>query len=251
MKYSLRILNKNMFNGVNRYINCSHTLIPQMTPTGKGFKTGLTDEEARKYEKALYQELGTLNPNSPAWENEYNLRITRQVTTLDSDIPEDAVRIAWLKQHSLVANGLKESQMDSRYEYVLYAVEEEEKAQNKKFKRKRQAYQLFGNMSAEDMRDYLFVMGKNPAGMSTDAVENEIQLEIEANADKFISTQEDKIYKQRILIAKALAQGVLKQKGGSLFYEEEFLGSNTDAIVETLMKPTNANILAAIMDQVK
>lgn len=248
--YIFKKIHNNVFNNVGSYRRCNHTLRAQLDERASGLRNGIdSPEDQKKWEQQLNLNSGDLDYQSPIWDNQLSVTVQDTgITRLYSEIPIDAIRIEWMKRHSMIAFGRKDLQEKPKAEYLLIAPDEEVKEENKNFKQKRNAYKEFSMMSTSEMSDVLYAMGKNTTDMGTDAIENRLQTEIEVDPKKFLSIIQDPEYKYKVLVNKAVAKGVLKKKASKIYYDDEIIGHNLDSTVSYFADPKNQNILSSVMD---
>src|SRR5688572_30360227 len=139
---TIQRLNGVQFGGLSIYPK-SVTVLSTEMGKDKLYKTGLTEEEERKYEGILGLNPGTLKRNSKFWA-ELTVRIGGKSLKLDLDNPLDYLKYKVCLQSSKIANSITEKSKWPDAMFVIFDEEEEAKRENIKISAKRKAYAKFG-----------------------------------------------------------------------------------------------------------
>jgi hypothetical protein len=234
--YTLRKINPNQWSNIPMYQGvCAH-IGPCLDKVGLPI-TGLTEDSQfvnskgqtevlkgtrGQFEKLLGLEEDTLRQRSDFWTT-FTVRIELDDLKLNADIPDHALKIAFLKaQKALVADGAKN--IHSKAEYVLYTEEAEAESGNKQNKTKRTAYALFDELTPTDMREVLEMTGVRTSSLSTAAVESRLSDFMEEYHSKFVSLVKDPNRKNQSFVRRCLDKGVLEIDNGDVMFNEIVLG---------------------------
>src|SRR5699024_6643526 len=155
MEATLRFIRTNPWVGISKFKNCGDYIGPYWTRSGNRY-TGLTEEDARRLEKAIGYPEGHLAPYSPFWAT-YSVKLGNKYLYIHTEKPEDELKYLFLKNHKRVAFGT--SNITPSTDYLLSNSQAEAEENNKKFKVKREAYSAFTKMSLEEMRKCLRLYG--------------------------------------------------------------------------------------------
>ena len=101
MEVELKFARVNPWAGIAKYKNCYDYIGPNFTRSGNIY-TGLTEEDARRLEKAIGFEEGKLSPSSLYWKT-YSVRLGAKPLYLHTERPEDELAYLFLLWF-LVAN---------------------------------------------------------------------------------------------------------------------------------------------------
>ena len=155
MEATLRFIRTNPWVGISKFKNCGDYIGPYWTRSGNRY-TGLTEEDARRLEKAIGYPEGHLAPYSSFWAT-YSIKLGNKDLYIHTEKPEDELKYLFLKNHKRVAFGT--SNITPSTDYLLSNSQAEAEENNKKFKVKREAYSAFTKMSLEEMRKCLRLYG--------------------------------------------------------------------------------------------
>lgn len=217
--------------------------------TKAGRLTGLTKEDEKYFEELLGYEPGTLARTSKFWKD-YQIKVTGKNHALNDEFPEDALAIKVARaQVGLVAPSKLALKTDGRYtqaEFVVVEAESEAKAENITFKDKKKAYKLLENLTVEDMRQILLVMGKGSSSMGNEQVENILMKEVDRAPKYFIEIVEDPNFELKNFIEECASLGILEKKGSGYAYAGELVKSSLGEMVDFLTDKTNSNMLLTL-----
>jgi hypothetical protein len=217
--------------------------------TKAGRLTGLTKEDEKYFEEKLGYEPGTLAKTSKFWK-EYQIKLTGKNHALNDEFPEEELAIRVAKaQIGLVAPSRLALKTDGRYtqaEFVVVEAELEAKAENVTFKDKKKAYKLLENLTIEDMRQILLVMGKGSSSLGNEQVENILMKEVDRTPKAFIEIVEDPNFDLKLFIEDCASLGVLEKRGSGYAYAGELVKSSLVEMVDFLNDKTNSNMLLTL-----
>ena len=217
------------------------------------YNTGLTKDDEKRLEKALYLKEGSLSSSK---ENKYWVEkdegrgyyIMFEGNTpliLDTENPEDELKYLVLKGQKRVAKSVAESNHPTAL-FVIFNEEDEAAKDNKRGKSKRMAYTLFDSLSPNEMRDILMVYGKPASSSSDDVVENQLQKLLEEDPNLFLLHANDPSKKTKVFILKLVKEGILVKKSGAYFEKgsDEPIAYALDEMIKFLdAKANNAKLL--------
>ena len=260
--YYLRKIHPNTWSGVRLYQFSNEDIGPGIDEQGLPV-TGLTEDETitnakgqkeiikgsrTEMEKELGYEQGTLKKGtimkpSDFWLN-FAIRIGDGDEKFDMSIPENKLKVAFLRAQPQVADGVKDIRAKS--EYVLFTREEEAANSNKEKKIKRKAFSLFEQLTLEDMANILELVGIKASNLTKDVVEDKLSDYMEEYPQKFVAIIEDPTRKNKTFIRKCLDKGVLTLDGGTILFNEVVLGYDIDSAASRLFDKDNGKTLEAI-----
>ena len=196
--------------------------------------------------KAMESEMdlaeGTLKQSSAYWIN-YNIRIGSDELKLDLTNAHDLMKYLFATAQSNVANSLKEIELNSKAEFVLYSPEQEAEAKVKARSSLKKAYALAENLDLETKMNLLNVYGFIVDSTEINTIENKIDEQIEADPDKFLKIVGDDYLVYRSLITKALDKGILSIDNGAIYHGEIVVGYDKDAASKALAADDRLNAI--------
>ena len=248
MEVIVRILKVNPWTGLTKWPTTFDYVGPYWTRSGNIY-TGLTNEDARRLEKALGKQEGELNPNSDFWTT-FAVRIGAKDLILNTDRPMDELQYLFLKNHKRVAVGL--SNIDPSKDYVMINSDAEAEQQNKANKTKREAYRELDKMSIEDMRKCLRLYGMKSDTMSNELVEAKLTEQIEKSPEKFMLKWVNNADKDiNYLIEEAIAKNIIRRNRSQYFFGTDMIGNGLDDAITYLKDKKNQEIKLAILQEIK
>lgn len=248
MEVIVRILKVNPWTGLTKWPTTFDYVGPYWTRSGNIY-TGLTEEDARRLEKALGKPEGELSPNSEFWTT-FAVRIGAKDLILNTDRPMDELQYLFLKNHKRVAVGM--SSIDPSKDYVMINSDAEAEQQNKANKTKREAYRELDKMSIEDMRKCLRLYGMKSDTMSNELVEAKLTEQIEKSPEKFMlkwANNPDKEF--NYLIEEAIAKNIIRRNRSQYYFGTDMIGNGLDDAIAYLKDKKNQEILLAIKQELK
>src|SRR3990167_2945033 len=202
-KIYLKALPKKGFGQFSLFSKCKETLI--CSPGNGGWKTGLTEEEQTKLEKALQLPEKTLGKFNDAYWNTWGYHIMGPIknegniiATLDLSNPNDFLTYKVLSNNKYVMGNPEDFKAKARF--ILQDTEREAEVSNVKFKRKAKAMEVLSNSTPEQLKDILKMFGKNGDTLKESIVQNELYNYIEESAEKFLEAAELAKNKTRVLV---------------------------------------------------
>lgn len=204
-----------------------------------GTVTGLTKEQEAYYEKELGLEAGKLARTSSFWDD-WNVPVNARGTDLNDEHALDALAIIVLKQRENVGLTLDDSKKAGT-EYILTSEDHDARVAIDKRTYKKKAFMLFGNMTPEDMKNFLLAKNRKVTGMSPDAIEKLVGDMMELSPKDFLATAEDDDKDLKVFINELVHCGALT-KNGSAFLDtasNETLAFGPEAMVIYFKNPEN------------
>lgn len=225
----------------------------------------LTKAEKAYLEEAMGLETNALSVHSQVdnyWSN-YQVKLGKEDTILDLSIPEEYIKYKVLLANteciapSLDAVNLKQKET---YEYVLLHEEEEAKANKKRVNKNIEAYKILGKIEGDKdkLRTIVEIATSRPQHRtaSIDALTDQIDRLIQANANLFLTIAQDPLLDTKVLLKKGIETGAVKVKN-DLFYDADGkplcdAGNATFSVAaEWLNKPKNQGTKLAIEAKIK
>lgn len=248
MEVIVRIIKSNPWTGITKWPTCYDYIQSYWTRSGNIY-TGLSDEDARRLEKAMGYAEGYLNPMSSFWDT-YAIKIGRKDLILNTDKPEDELKYLFLKKHKRVANGL--NAITPATDYVMINKDSEAKEANKRNQTKREAYRVMDKMSIEDMRKCLRLYGIKSDTMSNELVEAKLSEQIEASPDKFMLKWANNPNKEiNFVIEEAIAKNIIRKNRTQYFFGTDLIGNGIDDVIAYLNDKKNQDLKLAILQEIK
>lgn len=248
MEVIVRIVKVNPWTGLTKWPTTFDYVGSYWTRSGNVY-TGLTQENARRLEKALDKEEGELNPNSDFWTT-FAVKIGKKDLILDTTRPMDELMYLFLKGHKRVADGL--ANVNPSKDYVLINKDSEAEQQNRINKVKREAYRELDKMSIEDMRKCLRLYGMKSDTMSNELIEAKLTEQIETAPDKFLLKWVNNPNKEmNYVIEEALSKNIIRKNRSQYFFGTDMIGNGLDDVIAYLNDKKNQDIKLAILQEIK
>lgn len=248
MEVVLKFARPNAWAGIAKYKDCKEYIGPYWTRSGNRY-TGLTEEDARRLEKAIGYEEGHLAPTSPFWTTFAVILGTRDLV-LHTENPYDELQYLFLKSYKRVANGI--ANVRPCHDYVLVNKEYEAEETNRINKKKREAFAEFGKMSLEDMRKCLRLYGVKSDNISSELVESKLFELIEKDPDKYsLLWTNNKNKDTQFIIEAAISKNVMRKSKNLYYYGTDVIGRSLEDTIAFLKEPKNQDIRMAIMQEIE
>jgi hypothetical protein len=243
MKIIVKTLNKNLWAGAAQYKNCTTSLAPYFTRSGRIY-TGLTKEdEVRLGEKLRID----LLPTSPFWST-FHIKLGVKDLILDISDPYDELRYIFLRGHKRVADGLADKKPTANY--VIVNEESEAKEENKRNQLRRRALRELDKLSIGDMRKCLRILGNKADEVSNEVVEQRLNNIVETNPLTFLEKWVDNKTKEtEFLVQDAVAKNVIRKNKNVYKYGTDIIGQSLEGTVSYLDNPANQDLRFAITQE--
>jgi hypothetical protein len=263
--YVLRKIHPDSWTGIRLYTYANEDIGPAIDDQGLPI-TGLTENSTKPnskgnteivrgtrelLEEKMGLEPGTLKKGSlikpsPFWLN-FCVRIGEGDEKFDTSVPENQLKVEFLKAQPQVAFGVKN--IKAKSEYVLFTREEEAKQSNEGKTIKREAYKIFETLTLQDKVEVLEMHGVRTASMTADVVEDKLTDLLEEYPIKFKALATDPTRKNKTFIRQLLDKGILSIDGGAVMYNEVILGYDIDSAAVKLFSEEEAKTREALKIQ--
>lgn len=248
MIVELKIKKSNPWAGLIKYKGCVDYIAPYFTRSGSIY-TGLTQEDEKKYEKALGYADGTLAKDSDFWKT-FSVKIGANSLFLNDEFPRQEMLIKFLSGHKRVATSL--DKFSAGKDYLLINREAEAIEMNKINKLRRDAIKAFDKLSLEEMRKCLRLFGVRADNLSNELVESTLFNLIDKQPKKFFEKWVDNKSKEtEFLIEEAIAKGIIRKDRTQYYYGSELMADSLQACVNYLDSKTNQDLKLSIINQVE
>ena len=249
---TIQRLNKIQFGGLSIYPKAATVFGAELDQNGL-YKTGLTEKEERHYEKELGLKEGALKRNNKEFWGSFSIRIAGKSLRLDPEnVPMDFLKHKVCLSTSKVANSVTDKHKYPDALFVIFDEEEDAKKENVKISAKRKAYAKFGEMSTEDMRGILKIIGKKkPENVYNEVVENVLANFVETEPARFMTLVADPLKNTKILIDDLISLGIITKSGSYFKHGDDPIGNSTDEVAMYLEDPKNQTLLVSLKGRVK
>ena len=248
MEATLRFIRTNPWVGISKFKNCGDYISSYWTRSGNRY-TGLTEEDARRLEKAIGYPEGHLAPYSSFWAT-YSIKLGNKDLYIHTEKPEDELKYLFLKNHKRVAFGTSNNTPST--DYLLSNSQAEAEENNKKFKIKREAYSAFTKMSLEEMRKCLRLYGIKSDTMSNELIEAKLTEQIEESPKKFIMKWVENPNKEiNFVIEEAIAKNIIRKNRAQYYFGTDLIGNGLEDVIAYLKDKKNNDIKMAILNEIK
>ncbi len=239
-----------------KFERCFDVFTPGISAKAKALNTGLTKELEAKFETELSLKPGDLAKWSPYWDN-FSIRIPNDGLELDTDIPSENLFYHVLKADPGVATSVQ-GITKLGVQYLMISEENVAKESNGKREIIAKAWAKFSTMTDSEIRDALFVYGKNYTETNMEVCKNTLGNFIEENPKKFLELVVlDEDFAQTVFINKLIAAGIIVKRTASrgksqpLYFNDVHLGNEIKEVVNFIKDKENSNILIALQKQYK
>lgn len=233
------------FSGQSAYSNTKTSLEGAQLGKG-GYKTGLTKEEEKEFEKLLNLPSGTLSKSSKYWATVLNLSLPNdKAYTFTIDSLEDYIKYKVILNHSGIANS--ENTITPASDFYIEDIEARAKVEEKTINYKMEANEIFTQMTGEERKGFLKLYGKKGVNnMSDIVIKTQLYKEVENDPQRFILLYRNPDIKDRIEIEEMLESGVLTKKGQYYSYENEVIGNSVEACIAFFKDYKNQSLKIAM-----
>lgn len=248
MEVIVRSTKVNPWTGLVKWANCFDAVGSYWTRSGSRY-TGLTQEQAREFEKKLGFSEGTLSPDGTYWDT-FAVKIGKDDKILNTDKPEEELQYLFLKGHKRVALGL--DKVNPSKDYVLINKEAEAELANKANKVKRDAYRALDKMSLEEMRKCLRLLGTKADTLSNEMVEASLSQLIDKDPARFIRIWVDNPNKEiNFVIEEALSKNIIRKNRATYYFGTDVIGNGLEDVISFLKDKKNQDIYLSILGETK
>jgi hypothetical protein len=220
------------------------TLAPVLTRTGS-IATGATEEE---FKAIMAKDPFLRGTDYKEFYNKVSVSIGIGGKEFDLSIPKDHLIWLFLKEHPEVCTDLK-TLNPSKHTYLMVDKELEAEEKLTKIEYKVQAYGHLNEMTADEVKDFLILYGRNPDGVSPKVARTLIAEYIESNPSKFVTYYNDASRKYKIDFKKLMDAKILERRGGVYYYGEDVsLGASVEQAVEHLRSNANQELYLRLIE---
>lgn len=255
------ILYGGMAEGAVRYFT-----VPVLQSTG-AFKNVLTDAEKEYLEQVMgleYNALSIYKKENNYWEN-FRVRLTKQDTFLNLSDPNDYIKYkVLLANTNFIADSLETLQDRPRatYQYVLIKEGESEKRESDNISTIMKCYKEYGKIEndADTLKCIVELLDKRPLAKGTkiEFLQGKANTLIQSNPGLFYSTVTDPTLPVKVLIRKAVEEGIISRRGDQYYLKSDnspLCGSNEEPTLNTAAKylslPKNQELKLSIEAKLK
>ena len=247
---------KALFSGIGAYDKSTQSFGCEISGKDGRYKTGLTLEEEKDFEKRLNLPEGTLRPWSDWWGNNIrfnfqNLKVNRMVI----DSPKSELEYKVLLASSKIAKS--ELERHKSPSAIFYIVDDEIKAEveSASADAKFEAMELLLKLNAEEKRASLRLFGKKGVDkLSELVVKAELIKQMEKDPKGFSSIIGDKRLKVRMVAEELVDYGIINKHGHYYKNGDDTIASSTDELIDYLEDLKNQSVLLAMknrLDKIK
>lgn len=214
----------------------------------------LTNAEKTCLEEVMgleYNALSIYNKIDNFWDN-YTVRLTKQDNILNLANPDDYIKYkVLLANKDIIAPSMQELEDHPKatYQFVILHENEESKASKKKLTATMQAYMEFGKIQEDFdiLRTIIETIDGRPVSKSSkiEFLQDKVNKIIQADAKLFVRVANDPLLNTKVLIKKAIENGIISNRGGMLY-----LKSDGTPLCEDNEEPT-LNIAAKYLNMPK
>lgn len=240
-----------------KFENCVDKWCPGLDKTTGMLKTGLTSEEERSFEEKLGLEPKTLMKSSLYWDS-FVILIPDDGIELDDSIPMQALMLKVLKADSEVAGSLEEAKANIHAKLYLTTIGGEARVKNSRRENIAKAYSIYYKMTDTDVKDALYMFGKDPSTTDNEICKNMLGEELEKDPAKFLRLLDDEDLKDKVWLIRLIRLGIIKKVGAGLgydnlplFFGDIRLGKGLDESVAFLKETENQNVYKALKEAQK
>lgn len=255
------ILYGGMAEGAVRYFT-----VPVLQSTG-AFKNVLTDAEKEYLEQVMgleYNALSIYKKENNYWEN-FRVRLTKQDTYLNLSDPNDYIKYkVLLANTNFIADSLETLQDRPRatYQYVLIKEGESEKRESDNISTIMKCYKEYGKIEndADTLKCIVELLDKRPLAKGTkiEFLQGKANTLIQGNPGLFYSTVTDPTLPVKVLIRRAVEEGVISRRGDQYYLKSDnspLCGNNEEPTLNTAAKylslPKNQELKLSIEAKLK
>jgi hypothetical protein len=233
------------------YDNCVDKFVPALDVNTGKLRTGLSDKQRLYFEKELELEENDLMSKGPYWSS-FFVTIPEDGLTLNTDKISDELIYTVMKADPEVANGNAELKTHAKAKYVITSKAEEAKVSNNVRGIKTKAYVTFAKMSAVEISNALFMIGKDASNMEPEIAMDRLGELVESNPSKFLSIVADPLFKDKVWIMQLIKLNIIKKQGVGigtnlpLYYKDILLGTGLEQTIAFIKDKENQNIFLGI-----
>lgn len=227
------------------------------------YKTGLTEEEEKKYGELLKVDLSkqfSLDTPHPFWDSKTaEIRLENRTQFFNDNNPLDFVKIKVMKASKFVANSIREWEEGLYPEatHVIFDESEEVDAKAALTEIKNNAIIATSKISKDAKIDLIMVLSadddylkmKNLKGKSDSYITVEMEKIIDKKAEQVLKyLKMDREYISLYALSlEALQKHVLTKEGHKIKYHESVIAQDIESLIDYLGKPENQELKLRII----
>jgi hypothetical protein len=224
-----------------------HVLYGNMAPKSKikfpvpmlrsgHYSNVLTDEEKKFFEYKLGLEPGALGIYRKVdnfWDDSNpqgigRVELIKGDNYFDKSKPLDYIKLAVLRKYDdIIAPSIQvlQDKPKATYKFVIINENDSTKDANVRITRKAEAYKAFGRIEddREKLRVIIEIIDGRPTASNTklEYLQGKIGEIIEANTKLFLSVAKDPLLDNKVLIKRAIEDGIIANRGNYLYYKKD------------------------------
>lgn len=241
------------FFGLGAYDKSTESFGCEQSIKDGRYKTGLTPEEAKEFEKKLGLKEGELAPYSSWWGENIEFRFEKtKANTMIIDSPMNELRYKCLIASSKVAKSELEKHKNPNA--IFYIVDEEAKAEIETANAdiKFEAMEILMRLNPEERRSSLRLFGKKGVdSLSEIVVKNELVKQIDKNPKDFVHILSDKRLKVRMIAEELVDYGIIVKHGHYYKNGDDTIGASTEELIDYLEDLKNQSVFLAMKNRLK
>lgn len=202
-----------------------------------GARTGLTKEQEASYEKELRLEPGTLHRTSDYW-HAWNKRVDVNGEKFDEAETQDRLDLSVLRQREHIGFTLADA-LKPGINFILTSEDHDAKVSVDMRSYKVKAFTHYGNMSAEELLNYLTATGRRTTGLSPDKIKELVGDDADLNPKKFLETVQDPNQDLRVFIYELVHRGLIIKENTTFrdAHSKEVIGQREQGLIDYLQDP--------------
>ena len=227
----------------------------------------LTDAEKEYLEEYMSLEKNALSihkKNNNYWDN-FFVTLRKQPNYLDLSDPNDYIKYkVLLANKDYIAPNLQvlEDNRKATYQYVIVEEGEETSKANRNMSYTMQAYMEFGKIqdNYDMLRVLIEILDGKPLSSNTkiEYLKEKVNTLIQKDAKMFVKTVTDSMLPTKVLIKKAIEEGVISNRGGMLYMKQDgtpLCGDGEDPTINVAARflnlPKNQTLKFSIESKIK
>ncbi len=243
---------KAKFSGVSANTNSKTVLGCEISHNTGLYKTGLTVEEEKHYEKKLGLKEGELNKRSSWWGDNIIFKFhNSKNTVITIDSPLDELKEKVLLNSSKIAK----SELDIKATTVFYIHDPEAsaKVESLDIDLEITAGEEFSKLPISKKRDLLRLFGKRGVDtFSEELIKTELWKHIRKDFKAFLDILNDKSLDTKVMIEKLIEKSLIKKTSNNHYmYGDEHIGMSVDDVIGYLNDPKNQKFKLALYAKLK
>lgn len=167
---------------------------------------------------------------------------------------EDYITFLWAENHPLVGKS-KEEMLSSHIKlFHIHDPEKEVAKENQNVKNTKDAYREFIKLSEDEEKMDMVVRllgGENPAAMTTEMKENQLDTLLKQNPNKFLKVATDKDLSIRAEIKQMVDKNILRKQGASFLYMDTTIGDSEAEAVSYFKNDRNSETVLDLKSRLK